>query len=249
MQAMLIQLGVLAVLSLVLMLAWHTMQWRLGLLQALAVQSLAALLITRRAGLAWWWCVIQPLFPFALALALRAPVQIPPWLYLTVFLVLLALYWSSYRTQVPYYPSNRKAWLALEKLLPADRPIHLVDIGSGLGGLILYLSGKYPASRFTGIEIAPLPWLVSQLRLTGQAGNAQFLRNNYEQFNFADFDVVFAYLSPAAMPALWVKARADMRPGTLLVSYEFPIVGVPAHVTIDPGDDATDHRKLYVWHM
>jgi hypothetical protein len=94
-----------------------------------------------------------------------------------------------------------------------------------------------------------LPWLVSQLRLTGHQGNAQFLRNNYEQFNFADFDVVFAYLSPAAMPALWEKAKAEMRPGSMLVSYEFPIVGVTEHLAINPDNNPMNHRKLYVWHL
>lgn len=247
--ALLIQIGVLVFLVLILTISLHAFQLRLSLMQALFAQSLLALLLTRRMRLAWWWCVIQPLFPFVLVLALQAPRQIPSWLYLAAFLVLLALYWSTYRTQVPYYPSNRQAWLALDELLPKDRPIHMVDIGSGLGGLVLHMAQKYPQSRFTGIEIAPLPWLVSQLRLGASTGNAQFLRNNYEQFNFADFDVVFAYLSPAAMPALWAKAKSEMRSGSILVSYEFPIVGEIEHLSIYPDNSLMNHRKLYVWYL
>jgi predicted O-methyltransferase YrrM len=72
------------------------------------------------------------------------------------------------------------------------------------------------------------------------------MRGDYGRLDFADYDVVFAYLSPAAMPALWSKARAEMRPGTLLLSYEFPIPGVQSHVT-----SSFDARgcAVYGWHM
>ena len=53
-----------------------------------------------------------------------------------------------------------------------------------------------------------------------------FLRGDYESLDFADYDAVFAYLSPAAMTALWRKARREMRPGTRLVSNTFAVPGV-----------------------
>lgn len=245
--ALLIQCVSLFVLLLFLTFAWQTFQFKLNLIQVLVSQAVLTLLLTRRFGLAWWWCVIQPLFPFAVVSMLALPV--PPWLYLALFLILLVIYWSAYQTQVPYFPSTENAWQALEQVLPQDRPFTMVDIGSGLGGLVLYLSKKYPQSRFTGVEIAPLPWLVSYLRPKTGAGNVQFLRSNYETLNFADFDVVFAYLSPAAMSALWIKAKTEMRPGSLLVSYEFPIIGVEEHLSIYPENASSQARKLYIWYL
>ena len=47
---------------------------------------------------------------------------------------------------------------------PSDRPVRAVDIGSGLGGLVLELARRRPDSVFMGIELAPLPWLLSWLR-------------------------------------------------------------------------------------
>ncbi len=105
-----------------------------------------------------------------------------------------------------------------------------VDIGSGLGGLALHLGKKYPDSHFLGVEIAPLPWLLSYLRPRGRQSHVKFLWADYEKLNFSAFDVVFAYLSPAAMPRLWEKARQEMEPGSLLISAEFPIPGVEAEV-------------------
>ena len=66
-------------------------------------------------GLARWWLPIQLLF--APALVLMLALDIPPDLFLAAFLVLLAVYWSTFRTQVPLYLSSGKVWRALETLL------------------------------------------------------------------------------------------------------------------------------------
>jgi predicted O-methyltransferase YrrM len=108
----------------------------------------------------------------------------------------------------------------------------MVDIGSGLGGFTLHLAAARPESVVVGIELAPLPWLVSRLRAAWSGSRARFLRGDYEQLNFAEYDLVFAYLSPAAMPALWRKAQREMRPGSLLASYEFEIPAADGVKTI-----------------
>ncbi|MDO9419632.1 MAG: class I SAM-dependent methyltransferase [Herminiimonas sp.] len=195
-------------------------------------------------GMAAWWIAIQFFFPFVLLFGLF--LQLPPSLFLFAFLVLLFLYWSTFRTQVPFYPSNLATWNAVAELLPKDRSVHLIDIGSGLGGLVLNLAKRRPDSHFLGIEIAPLPWLVSMLRARFTRSAAQFTRGDYGRLNFAEYDVVFAYLSPVAMPALWKKARTEMRQGTMLLSYEFPIPQVEPTFTVTP---AANSPKIYGWQM
>lgn len=193
--------------------------------------ALAALLARWRRMAAWWW-VILGLFPLAALLVGR--LQLPPWVFLVVFLFMLVLFWSTFRSQVPFYPSGPPAWDAVAQLLPADRPVRFMDIGSGLGGAVLALARRRPDSQFTGIEIAPLPWLVSRVRAALAGNRCRFVRGDYLRLDFADYDVVFAYLSPAAMLALWAKARAEMRPGALLLSYEFHIPGAEPDVVIQP---------------
>jgi hypothetical protein len=57
---------------------------------------------------------------------------------------------------------------------------------------------------------------------------------------------VFAYLSPAAMGALWRKASAEMRPGSILLSYEFAIADKAADLVITPTGRGP---VLYCWHF
>ena len=229
-RALLIQLAALP-LSYIVIIALAQAGTPAGMAGAALVQGAIAATISWWRKLAPWWLAIQ--FAFPLALLAGAGLHLPPWLFLAGFVLLLLIYWSTFRTQVPYFPSGRRAWDEVAKLLPQDRPAHLIDIGSGLGGLVLDLARRRPDSTFSGIELAPLPWLASRLRAFGRP-NVRFIRGDYERLDFAGFDVVFAYLSPAAMEALWRKASAEMRPGALLLSYEFVIKGKSPDITIVP---------------
>lgn len=210
--------------------------------EVIILQGVLAAALTFWRGLARWWIAIQLLFPIALLTVLA--LQLPPWLFLLAFVFLLSLYWSTFRTQVPFYPSGPATWNAVARLLPVGRTLNLIDIGSGLGGFVLEMARRRPDSRFIGIELAPLPWLISVLRGRFSGNTATFLRGDYEALDFSGFDVVFAYLSPAAMPALWQKFQLEMRPGTLLLSYEFPIEGAPPQLTVLPHPQGP---KLFGW--
>ena len=185
----------------ILLLAAHIYHVRSGqridLILAVVLQGLAAALVSHRAGLAPWWLPIQFLFPLAILLAFI--LRLPPVTFLAGFLFLLVLYWSCFRTQVPYYPSSDFAERALKSQLPSGRSLRVIDIGSGLGGLVMNLAASRPESRFVGIELAPLPWFISYCRARLGGHRVQFIRGDYQELDFSAFDVVFAYLSPAAM--------------------------------------------------
>lgn len=217
---------------------------RLGIPAGAVTQGAIAAVLSRLRGLASWWLPIQLLFPIALVATLS--LRLPPELFLLAFIALLGLYWSTFRTQVPFYPSGPAVWEQVATLLPQERPVRFIDIGSGLGGLVLHLSGARRDSAFVGIELAPLPWLASVLRARWQRSGARFIRGDYGHLGFAGYDVVFAYLSPAAMPALWQKARAEMRAGSLLLSYEFIIPGVEPDLSCIPVEGGP---TLFGWRM
>lgn len=216
-------------------------------LAAAVLQGVFAALLTWRWRLAPWWIGIQGVFPPALYAA--GGLGLPPALFLAIFLFMLVLYWSTFRTQVPYYPSGKSAWEVVAAQLPQPSEktgIEVIDIGSGLGGLVLDLARRRPDAEVTGIELAPLPWLGSWLRARAGGSPARFILGDYEKLDFRDYDAVFAYLSPAAMGALWQKARREMRPGSMLMSYEFAIAGHPPTLSFHLQDTG---RTLYIWHF
>lgn len=243
-QSLLIQCAsiVLALLFLQVVLMQADYVIDLGLF--VAVQGIAAALLALWRRMAPWWVLINLLF--LPALSATHALALPPSLFLAGFILLTGLYWTTFRTQVPLYLSGRAVWDSVERLLPAGSPVRFLDIGSGLGGLVLHLGRKRPDCRIAGIELAPLPWLIGWLRGQVTRCGSRFMCGDYDQLDFARYDVIFAYLSPAAMPALWEKAATEMRSGALLLSYEFPVAGVAADLEIrtEPGG-----RILYGWHM
>ncbi|CAG1004907.1 hypothetical protein MTYP_03213 [Methylophilaceae bacterium] len=207
-------------------------------------QGAIAMLLSGIFRMAVWWRFIQLIFP--LAVFWTHGLSIPSWVYLSGFMLTVGLFWTTFRTQVPFYPSHEGVWRQVAQYLPRDRKIRMIDIGSGLGDLLLYLADRRPDSCFVGAEIAPLPWLVSRVHAYLRKSNARFYLRNYGKMDFAGFDVVFAYLSPAAMPAVWEKARREMLPGSILMSYEFEVAGNRPTAILQQEQGTP---PIYVWHF
>ncbi|MEQ1531754.1 MAG: class I SAM-dependent methyltransferase [Methylococcales bacterium] len=220
-----------------------------GLLSFALGCGLLATLFSYLTKLAGWWLIIQ--FLFLPGAVLLLSVNIAPHWFLGLFLIMLLVYWSTFRSQVPLYLSSRKVWQALEALLPAEKPgksFSFIDLGCGLGGVLTHLAKIRPDGRYYGVELAPLPFLYSWLRIKlGAYQHCHVQRSSMWQCNLADYDVVFAYLSPAPMAELWHKARAEMRPGTLFISSTFAVPGQAARQTIQIDD--LHHSTLLVWKM
>lgn len=215
-----------------------------------------AMTLSYFAGLASWWLIIQ--FLFAPGLILMLTLSIPPWLYLSAFLVMLAVYWSTYQTQVPLYLSSNKVWIALENLLPSPsgggvggEGFNFIDLGSGLGGVLTHLATVRPDGHYAGIESAPLPWLMSWLRTRRFNNCAVYWGSIWDErlpaSHLAQYDVVFAYLSPVPMERLWHKAREEMRPGTIFISSTFSVPDQMPDQTLQIDD--LHQSTLLVWRM
>ena len=209
----------------------------------LALQALAACLVAHGLGMARWWLVLHLLFAPALAAALV--LGVPPALSGGAFLLLLAVFGLRTMTdQVPLFLSSRRALHALLRVLPMQ-DFSLLDLGAGTGRALAAVRRHRPRSRLAGVESAPLPWLFAAIR--GRFANFRMHYGDLWSRDLSRHDFVYAYLSPAAMPRLWQKARAEMRSGSVLVSNAFAISGQPADEIIRYGSEAG--AVLYLWRM
>jgi len=208
------------------------------------LQSLFATGLCFFARMASWWRWIHFCFPIALFGV--SMWHVPNEVYLVGFLISLSLFWTTFRSQVPFFPSRPIVWQKVDDIIPHHKPIRMIDIGSGLGDMAMYMAKARESGHIEGIEIAPLPWLISFVRAHLSGSRASFKLGDYRELDFAQYDVVFAYLSPAAMSALWIKARREMRPGSLLISYEFEIPNVPPTFTAASGKSTP---TVFVWEI
>jgi len=193
-----------------------------------------------------WWLPIQ--FAFVPGLMATLSLSVSPTFFLAAFLVMLVVYWSTFRTQVPLYLSSNKVWQALENRLPAKQSFTFIDLGSGIGGVLTHLAQTHPHGRYHGVESAPLPFLWSWLRIKlGGHTRCTVSWGNLWDCDLSQYNVVFAYLSPVPMDALWNKARQEMRPGSLFISNTFAVHDNPPQESITVDD--LHHSTLYIWRM
>lgn len=189
--------------------------WRLALLQGI----IAALCSRALQQPPWWWPMHLLFLPAVLgALAL----QLPSGIYLGVFMLLALVFWGTVQGDVPLFLSSPAVAATLAELAEQERAGMCADLGAGVGSVVVPLAQRLPLVAIEAWERAPLPWAIAEWRCR-RVPNVAVRRANFWSCHFARYDLVFAFLSPAVMPALGEKIRREMRPGSLFVSSSFPV--------------------------
>lgn len=209
------------------------------------IQGCIAAFLGSRLSLASWWLPINLLFPLALVSTLSFSIE-PSW-FLAAFILLFLVYWSVFRSQVPLYLSSRKAWVAVAGLLPDKAGVQFLDLGAGLGGMLSYLDAQHPDGNFSGMEIAPLPFVLGWIRQIATGGNYSLQWGDFWPHSLADQDVVYAYLSPVPMGRVWRKVCEEMPPGSRFISNTFPVPGIEPESVVELDD--FHHSRLYVYRV
>lgn len=234
-----------AAVIVVLSLAWPYFGWRAEIMPwretSLAIGGVALVFATLSRQ-PWWWRIIHA--GFMPLVWLTQTLAIDPGWFLLAFILLLLVYRGALSGQVPLYLSNRQTVAALAELLAERGPSRFLDLGSGIGSTTVPLADCLPDSQFTGYENAPLTWLVGRLLCIGRP-NVSWRWDDLWQARLGDYDVVYAFLSPAPMARLWDKVAAEMAPGSLFVSNSFPVPGVVPDRVIEV--DCTPPRPLYCY--
>ncbi len=103
-------------------------------------------------------------------------------------------------------------------------PYRIYDLGSGRGELARRIAKTVPSAIVCGLEIAPIPLWQSQMiqRLFGPA-NLSFRREDIWTFDARDADAIVLYLGPLTTQRMGEKLRAELKPGSLIITSTFPL--------------------------
>ena len=134
------------------------------------------------------------------------------------------------------------AMLKLAKVTAADV---VYDLGSGDGRIVMLAAQKYGA-RGVGIELDPRLVAISrQIARDGEAlDRVTFIEGDLFTADISAATVVTLYLSLGVNRRLEPKLRSELRPGTRIVSHQFPIGTWTPDGVVRSEDDRTD---LYLW--
>lgn len=205
-----------------LALAWGVPGWFPGWWQLALLQGIVAALSSRVLQQPPWWWPMHLLFLPAVLGALA--LQLPSGIYLGVFMLLALVFWGTVQGDVPLFLSSPTVAAALAELAEQERAGMCADLGAGVGSVVVPLAQRLPLVAIEAWERAPLPWAIAEWRCR-RVPNVAVRRASFWNCHFARYDLVFAFLSPAVMPALGEKIRREMRPGSLFVSSSFAVPG------------------------
>ena len=270
-RAFAIQLGVFAILTVGVSLMPHLIHppypiWGLVLIQAVLAASVSCKL-----GLPCWWRWIQFLIPWGLFIAFE--LEVNPWIGLAAFVVLWLVFANASKERVPLYLTNTTTRQALSALIEQQfvqkhtsddsddydqtqpnvrdgelhqpKPVCFMDLGCGLGGNVVFMAQQPEVEFSTGVETAPIPYLLA--RLFSRLKGGEVLAQDLWKTSLRDYNFVYAFLSTEPMPRLWQKIQAEMQPGSVFVSNSFAVPD------IDPSEiwELSDPRqtRLFIYYL
>lgn len=145
----------------------------------------------------------------------------------------------SFAPWVPSSAQTARAALHLADVRPGE---HVVDLGSGTGGVLMVAAREFGA-RATGYERGPLLVAISRLRarLGGVSVDTRFC--SLFEADLGDADVVFAFPGPHATGRLQAFLQERMVAGGRVVIVSFPLPGPePERVALGSGK-----TRLYLY--
>jgi SAM-dependent methyltransferase len=163
------------------------------------------------------------------------------------FLLLSALVCAQSEAQRPsrtpdiyFAPTSHAVADAMLQLAEVGPDDVVYDLGSGDGRIVILAAQKYGA-RGVGIEIDPALVRISrQVAREGEvADRVIFVEGDLFEADISQATVVTLYLSPNVNRRLGPKLKRELRPGTRIVSHQFPIPGWPPDHTLR-AEDGTD---------
>ncbi|MEI7535777.1 MAG: class I SAM-dependent methyltransferase [Comamonadaceae bacterium] len=160
-----------------------------------------------------------------LALALGFPISAllssapsaSTWLWLLPLALALLVYPMHTWGDAPVFPTPLQALRQLPTRARLATNALVLDAGCGAGDGLKALHLAYPKARCVGIEFSrPLRWVAALRCPWAQVRLGDIWREDWQAY-----DMVYLFQRPETMPRAVAKARAEMRPGSWLVSLEF----------------------------
>ncbi len=242
-RALLTQLAAAALASVILLVGSRLGGWPTTLIGWALLQAVLAMAIAAWTGADRWWLPLHLAFAPAVVVALG--LAVPPMVYAALLILLLLIFGLPFRTRVPLFLSSRAAVAVLAQWLPKGS-YSILDVGSGTGRFVAEMARRRGDCQVTGLELAWLPWWLSQLAIR-RLPNARIRREDFWKTPLDTCDVVYAFLSPVPMPALWEKLRRELRPGSWLISNSFPVPGLEATEVLEVDDRR--RTRLYCYRI
>jgi protein-L-isoaspartate O-methyltransferase len=126
----------------------------------------------------------------------------------------------------PYVGTPEDAIPAMLSLAEVKADEKVIDLGSGDGRIVIAAARDFHAVAL-GVEARERLVRESRRRIRelGLSGRARIIHGDWENLSLKEADVLATFISSVTLEALKPKLERELRPGTRLVNFSFPVLG------------------------
>ena len=141
-----------------------------------------------------------------------------------ILFLLLSAVWPPDSPWAPWWTTKPEVAKKMCELARVNKKSLVYDLGCGTGDALVVIAEKYGA-KGVGIEIDPIRYLIAKWKVWSHelSGDITLFRKNFFSINLSPATVLFIYLVPAALKRLTPKLLKELKKGTTIVSYIYPM--------------------------
>lgn len=136
--------------------------------------------------------------------------------------VIFSAFWGFLTTRVPFVPTRSEYVRSLVVNMAISPSDVVYELGSG-NGRVAFLIEELTGAKVIGYEATLWTHLWARAKKRAKRSQSLFVRGNFFRHDWSPATVVYCYLYPPLMRRIGEKALAECRPGTRIVSLDFPI--------------------------
>ena len=133
-------------------------------------------------------------------------------------------------TRVPYVRTRSRDVIEIISKTPISSSDVFFDLGSG-DGRVVFLVENVTGARVKGFELTLWSHLWSRVKRFAKRSRAELVYGNFFKRDFSEATVIYCYLYPNIMRMIGDKVLAECKPGTKVISRDFPISNLPETIS------------------
>ena len=158
-------------------------------------------------------------------------------LFFIVFLLVASMAYASWRG-APWVPTKTRDVVRMAKLANLQSADRFVELGCGTGNVSRYLASHSSAKIF-GVELSLVQWFAARVLARDLSNSPTFILADAFHHDLSSYNVVYLFLMPDTYKKISPKLKAELKPGSRVISYVWPIADWTA-TTVDHIEGSPD---------
>lgn len=120
------------------------------------------------------------------------------------------------------------------------------DLGCGDASFLI-ATEKKTGAKTIGFDLSPIAYLRAKQKIKLERSQTQIFFRSFFKQNISDADLVFCFLVPAIMKKVGAFLESQLKTGTQIISYAFPIPQWQPNKILDTLPNGDKASKIYIY--